>query len=87
MENRGLLTADDRAFFKGEKEVDNPEKVEREKRYNVRRRIERIAQDLDILRGAGESSVVEDFYEETGRYERLEKKVKELEQELAEGSE
>lgn len=82
MENRGLMTADDRAFFRGEKDVDDEDKVAREKRYNIRRRLEKISDDLEILREAGEDSVVEDFYEETGRYERLEKKVKSLEREL-----
>jgi polyhydroxyalkanoate synthesis regulator phasin len=84
MENRGLLTADDRAFFNGEKKVDNPDKVVREKRYNIRRRIERIEEDLRILREADENDVVEDFYESTGRYERLERELAELRNQISE---
>lgn len=85
MENRGLLTGDDRAFFKGEKDVDDPEKVAREKRYNIRRRIENIAEDLEILRDAHEDDVIAKFYEETGRHSRLEEQIEELQKQLDEG--
>lgn len=75
MENRGLLTADDRALFQGEKDVENREKALRERRYNVRRRIEHIAEDLEILREAGEDELVEEFREETGQSEAFEAKL------------
>ena len=82
VQNRGLLTSDDRAFFEGEKDTDTPDKTRREKLYNVRRRIEHIAEDIDILREAGEDETVEKFYGEIGRYERLEKQLRELEQKV-----
>lgn len=84
MENRGLLTADDRAFFEGDKDTDDPNKVAREKRYNVRERIENIAEDLEILRAAGEDELVAKFYDETGRHTRLAEKIEQLESELDE---
>lgn len=82
MENRGLLTADDRAFYRGEKDVEDEEKMAREKRYNVRQRIENIEEDIEILRQAGEDQVVEDFYDAIGRYERLERELAELKEEI-----
>lgn len=84
MENRGLLTADDRAFFEGQKDVDNADKTRREKRYNVRQRIDRVAEDIEILRDAGEDDLVEDLYDEIGRYERLEKQLRDLREQLEE---
>jgi len=82
MENRGLLTEDDRAFFSGEKDTDDPDKTEREKRYRIRRRIEHMADDLDILREAGQDDLLSDFYQAAGRQERLARKVEQLEAEL-----
>lgn len=80
MENRGLLTGDDRAFFEGEKEVEDPDKVRREKRFNIRRRIEHIKEDLDILREAEEETLVNEFYAEVGRLEQVQEAIVELEE-------
>lgn len=85
MQNRGLLTADDRAFFEGDKDVDDPMETRRQKRYNVRQRIERLSEDLDILREAGENDLVSDFYDEVGRLEQidaLKEQVERLEQQF-----
>lgn len=82
VQNRGLLTDDDRAFFQGDKESDDPDKTRREKLYNVRRRIEHIAEDIDILREAGEDETAEKVYDAIGRYERLERQVRDLQQQL-----
>ena len=85
MEHRGLLTSDDRQFYQGEKDVDDPDKTAREKRYRVRRRIENIAEDLDILRESEDGGdLVEEFYNEIGRYSRLESEIQRLRQELEE---
>lgn len=81
VQNRGLLTEDDRAFFAGEKETDDPAKTEREKRYNIRQRIENVATDIELLREHGHDELVEDFYDEVGRYERLERELRRLREE------
>lgn len=81
VQNRGLLTEDDRAFYRGEKTVESSEKnekINREKRYNIRQRKENIAKDIDILLEAGEEDLVNEFYADIGRYERLEQEIQEL---------
>jgi hypothetical protein len=82
MQNRGLLTGDDRDFFQGRKDVNDPEKVAREKRFNIRRRIEHIAEDIEILREAGEDEVLAKFHEETGRHSHLESEIQALREQL-----
>lgn len=85
MENRGLLTDDDRAFFQGETDKDDPDAAWSTKRHNVRERARNMAEDLDILREAGEDDLVEFVYEEIGRYEQLDRRLKELEEQLDDG--
>jgi hypothetical protein len=84
MQNRGLLTGDDRKLFKGEKDLDEDaeKKQKRERRTNIRNRIDNIVDDLEILEQAGEDGIVEKFHEDTdspsdveARLERLEKEV------------
>ena len=84
MQNRGLLTEDDRAFFRGEKETDDPDKTRREKLFNVRERRDNVAEDLELLREAGEDETVEQFYAVVGRYERLERQLHDLQSQLDE---
>lgn len=80
MENRGLLTDDDRRFFRGEKDIDPDGAQARNKRSRVRRRIENIAEDLEILREAGEDDLVATFEDETGAYARLDERLQEVEE-------
>lgn len=82
VQNRGLLTADDRAFFRGDKEVEDEDKTRREKRYNVRQRMENVAEDIERLREAGEDDLVNEFYGDIGRYERLEQQIRELQDQV-----
>lgn len=84
MENRGLLTADDRTFFQGGAEKDDPVQARRDKRHNIRKRIERIERDLEILQAAGEEDLVEEFYSTLGRHERLEERLRRLEEQIDE---
>lgn len=84
MEDRGLLTDDDRAFFKGERPTDDPDKTRREKLFHIRRRIEHMNDDIDILRDAGEDEAVQYLYTVVGRYERLERKLNDLQNQLDE---
>lgn len=82
MENRGLLTDDDRRFFQGDKTVSNPDQTRHEKAYNIRQRIQNLATDIDILRNADEDGLVDAFYAETNRNERLRQQLEDLQQKL-----
>jgi archaellum component FlaC len=84
MENRGVLTADDRAFFEGEKTTNDPDKTRREKRFNINERIDHIDEDIKILREAGEDDVVQRLQAILNRYERLERQVQDLQQQIDE---
>lgn len=85
MQNRGLLTSDDRAFFSGDKEFESEEKktqARRDKRHNIRQRMEHIAEDIELLQEAGEDDLVNEFYADIGRYERLEQQIRELQEQV-----
>ncbi|NLV14330.1 hypothetical protein [Haloarcula argentinensis] len=84
MQNRGLLTEDDRELFSGEKDLDGEalEKAKRERRYNIRQRIEHIAQDLEILDGAGEENLLAKFHNETDAPSDVEARLERLEEEV-----
>jgi len=84
MQIRGLLTEDDREIFAGEKDRDGEalEKAKRERRYNIRQRIEHISEDLEVLDEADEEDLLGKFHEMTdspsdveARLDRLEKEV------------
>lgn len=83
MRNRGLLTDDDRRFFSGEKQPDEPDEVRREKRHNIKQRIGNIVKDLDLLADAGETDLVDEFHAETDRDAKLEAELAALRQQLA----
>ncbi|WP_135306307.1 hypothetical protein [Haloarcula amylovorans] len=82
MQNRGLLTDDDRALFRGEKDIDAEEetKQRRERRHNIRQRIDHIEEDLEILAEADEERVLQDFHEQTDKKEALIGRIERLEQ-------
>jgi|GEM_PF-6815507 len=84
MQNRGLLTEDDRELFSGEKNLNGEdlEKAKRERRYNIRQRIEHIAEDLEILDGAGEADLLAEFHEETDAPSDVEARLERLEEEV-----
>lgn len=82
MRNRGLLTKADRAFFKGGRDPENPDARRSDIRYNIKQRMNRIEEDIRILREAGEDDLVAEFYDRFGRTSQLEKRVRELEAQL-----
>lgn len=90
MQNRGLLTDDDRAFFRGEREFGDDDKesqARRDKRHNIRQRMEHVAEDLELLQEAGEDDLVNEFYGDIGRYERLEQQIQDLQERVSDQSE
>lgn len=85
MQNRGLLTDDDRAFFRGEREFADDDKkgqARRDKRHNIRSRMANIAEDIELLQEAGEDDLVNEFYGDIGRYERLEQQIQNLQEQI-----
>lgn len=89
MQNRGLLTEDDRELFSGEKDLEGEkeEKQKRERRHNVRQRIEHIKADLEILEAAGEDGLLERFHNETDEPSHVEARLERLENEVLGDSE
>jgi hypothetical protein len=82
MRNRGILTEDDRSFFRDEKSVEEEDKMRAEKLFNIRERIEHLNEDVDILTEAGEDETVKLLYGTLERYERLEQQLQEIQQQL-----
>ncbi len=80
MRNRGLLTRGDREALR--------DGIDEEKlhdlRWNVRKRMERIEEDLEILEEAGEEELVDEFYDEFGVGD-LARRVRELEKGVNDG--
>ncbi|WP_330633644.1 hypothetical protein [Halocatena halophila] len=90
MRHRGLLTEKDREFLRNldpdeldELDEDTIKKL-RNIRYNFRQRTENTEEDIEILREAGQDDLVEEFYAAVGRFERLESKLFELQDQLEE---
>lgn len=84
VQNRGLLTADDRRFWLGEKDTEDADKVRREKRHNVNERIENIVKDLRILKDTDydETDLINEFHAKTDRESQIEEELNELRQRL-----
>ena len=80
--SRGLLTSGERDFLTGEKDVSDPDGYLYNTRSRFRSRMEKLEEDLEILREAGEEELVEEFYDKFGRVERLERELHELRSEL-----
>lgn len=78
----GILSEGERAFFRGEKEVSDPDGYERNARYRARQRMDQIEDDLEVLRENGQEDLVEEFVTRFGRVERLEREVEELRSQL-----
>jgi hypothetical protein len=74
----GILSKSERAFFKGEKNVEDDDGYRRNARYRARKRIKQIEEDLQVLEEAGEDDLVEEFYNQFSRVQRLEKELDEL---------
>lgn len=82
--DRGLLTNAEKDFLRGEKEDVDQEQYRYNIRSNFRSRMEELDDDLELLREAGEGDLVEEFYNQFGRMERLETEVDRLRKELEE---
>jgi len=78
----GILSDGERAFFKDEKDVEDPDGYQRNARYRARQRMDQIEEDLEVLREAGQEDLVEEFVSRFGRVERLEREVERLRDEL-----
>ncbi len=78
MRNRGLLTKDDRKAYRGDRDVD--EESFHDIRWNIRKRMDRMEKDLEILEEAGEDELVDEFYDRFGMTD-LARRVRELEKE------
>lgn len=78
----GILSDGERAFFQGEKEVNDPDGYKRNARYRARQRMDQIEEDLDVLREHGQEDLVEEFVNRFGRVERLEREVEALREQL-----
>lgn len=80
----GILSDGERAFFRGEKDVEDPDGYQRNARYRARQRMDQIEEDLEVLRDADQEDLVEEFVSRFGRVERLEREVERLRRELGE---
>ena len=78
----GILTAGERAFLRGEKDVENPDGYRSNVRYRARNRMEQIEADLDLLREVGEDDLAEEFFSRFGRVQRLEREIETLRAQL-----
>jgi hypothetical protein len=84
MRNRGILTENDRSFFRDEKSVEEEDKMRAEKLFNIRERIEHLNEDIDILNEAGEDETIKLLYGSIDQYERIERQLQEIQQQLNE---
>jgi hypothetical protein len=84
MRNRGILTEDDRSFFRDEKSVEEEDKTRAEKLFNIRERIEHLNEDIDILNEAGEDETIKLLYGSIERYKQLEQQLQDIQQQLDE---
>ena len=80
--NRGLLTKAQREYLRGEKPDVDAESYRYRTRSDFRQRMERLEEDLELLREAGEDDLVGEFYERFGRVERLQREVERLREQL-----
>ena len=80
--SRGLLTEAEKAFLRGEKDDVDEQQYRYNVRSNFRKRLEQLSDDLELLKEAGEDDLVDQFYGEFGRVERLEQQVEQLRTEL-----
>lgn len=80
--SRGLLTDAEREFLRGERDVEDPDGYLRNLRYRFRQRMDRLEEDINVLRAAEQDDLVDEFLNQFGRVERLEREVDELRREL-----
>ena len=71
----GLLSDNERAFLRGEKDVENPDQYERNLRYRANQRKDQMAEDLKLLEKEGHEDIVAGFYYKVNRIERLRREL------------
>lgn len=81
---RSPLTDDNRAYLRGEKDVDNPKQYEYRLRNGVREGIKRLPEDLRLLEENGHEDLVGEFYRRTDAVQRLRMEVIELRETIKE---
>lgn len=84
MKHRGILTEDDRDYYR-----ENPDPEERGRRgsdirYRARQRIANLVKDLELLEEVGEGELVSDFHAKTDRTSRTQEEIDELRERLDE---
>lgn len=85
MRNRGLLTKKDRKVLQGDVEFESEEARQNkisDIRWNVDQRMQKIEDDLRILREGDENELVAQFYDTFGPTKELEQRIEELEERL-----
>lgn len=80
----GILSDGERAFFRGEHDVKDPDGYTRNARYRARKRMDQIERDLETLREHGQEDLAEEFYNRFSRVERLERQIESLQEQLDE---
>jgi uncharacterized protein (DUF58 family) len=67
LDERVLLTRDDRAFLAGNADVADPNGRRHDLRYNARRRARALSQEIALLREHGEEEFADEMLEELAR--------------------
>lgn len=79
----GLLTPNQRAFFRGEKDDVEEDNYRRGARHSVRQRMEQIEEDLQLLEEHGQEDLVLEFHARFSRVARVEDQLDEVQERLA----
>jgi len=79
---RGLLSNAEREFIRGEREAEDPDGYVRNLKYRVRKQMDRIEDDIELLREHGYDELADEFYEQFSRYKQLEREVEQLRDEV-----
>jgi len=80
---RGLLSNAEREFIRGERDAEDPDGYIRNLKYRARKQMDRIEDDIELLREHGYDDLADEFYEQFSRYKQLEREVEQLRDELA----
>lgn len=79
---RGLFSNAERAFLRGENEVEDPDGYKRNLRHRAKKQMDRIEDDLELAEEAGQEDLVDEFHNRFSRYKQLEREVQRLRSEL-----
>lgn len=79
---RGIFSDAERAFLRGEKDIEDPDGYRRNLRYRARQQMDRIEDDLELAEEAGRDELVDEFHNKFSRYKQLEREVERLREEV-----